>query len=429
MPNSHRSIEEELCQRAGLRHSIANWLLLILAFGIEAGIARADFTKTITVVPGSQVNAVTTWYYSNCSTSLGVGTYVVNVAPKYGELAFGTLSGPVPGCPPGSPSLPAAAAYYTWTDTTGASADYFQLYFELNGSVAEIIDVTVELAAPECTITSQTVATVPGIDNSRTTIGIGEVVSLSAAVPVSWGISGGGSFSDDCSGSSQTCTFTAPAANSTTSITATVAGSSCSTTFTTLQPTGLIFQRMQSPPLANPGYKFADVPPLFYDIGMVSVVFMTPGNVSFANIKTSEHDTPNPKLIPPTNLLFSVGGTNAWLIGCDIDIDPNVLTDVLTKKSYWVYDAAGQETQFSLVETQTSHVSLLGGFYYYKGQIAALGPNGMFAPTPGAPAATLRVPRTAVFENIPFPTAAQCPGYVEQQFSLVPGATPGIIAR
>jgi hypothetical protein len=140
--------------------------------------ARADFTKTINVVPNVQVNAVTTWYYANCDTSLGLGSYTINVAPNNGALAFGTISAPVPGCPPGSPSLPAAVAYYTWTaGTSGPTSDYFQLYFMLNGEVAEVIDITVQLDTLKITTTSLPDATthVPYSATLATTGGQGTI--------------------------------------------------------------------------------------------------------------------------------------------------------------------------------------------------------------------------------------------------------------
>jgi hypothetical protein len=115
--------------------------------GLLAGVARADFTKTIQVQPGVQVQAVATWDYANCNTILGVGSYTVHVAPSHGTLSFAQANGVIPGCPAGSPSLPAALAYYTWTSgNAGATSDYFQLYYILNGQVAEVVDVTVTLA-------------------------------------------------------------------------------------------------------------------------------------------------------------------------------------------------------------------------------------------------------------------------------------------
>jgi hypothetical protein len=119
--------------------------LLLTVFGLIPSIARAQFSKTITVVPGVQVNAVTTWFVINCTTVGGVGSYSVDITPKHGTLAFGGLSGPIPGCPNGSPSLPAEVAYYTWTDTTsGASVDSFQLTYSF-GSASEVDNISVVL--------------------------------------------------------------------------------------------------------------------------------------------------------------------------------------------------------------------------------------------------------------------------------------------
>jgi len=120
------------------------WLAYALMPAVLPGIARAQFFKAIDVVPGVQTYAVATWYVFNCSTSGGVGTYTVNVQPMHGSLSFGQLSAPAPGCPQGSPSLPAVVAYYTWTDTTpGVATDFFELYYILDGEVAEVQDIDV----------------------------------------------------------------------------------------------------------------------------------------------------------------------------------------------------------------------------------------------------------------------------------------------
>jgi hypothetical protein len=418
-------LREILHRRVDTNARNARWCAVPLVLGLLPGVARADFSKTITVVPNVEVNAVTTWYYSNCDTSLGVGSYMVNVAPSHGVLNFGAISGPVPGCPTGSPSLPAAAAYYTWMDATGATTDYFQLYFEVNGSVAEVIDISVVLAEPECSITSQTVETVPGIANSRTTIGVGEVVDLSAAVPVTWDISSGsGTLSEECAGLSQTCSFAAPNVNDTSTVTATLPGSSCPITFTTLQPTGLIFQRLQWPSQA-PDYYFFGIGPDFA-VKMISVAFLTPGNVSFGNVFISEHDDPNPHLDPTYNLLFNINGTNAWLVGCDIDID-NTHEETDPKHSYWVFlnNSKTTETPFSLVQTQWSHDGVFANYEYSKGQIEALSSDGVFVPTPGASAATLTVPwNTFYLNDFTIPTVPGCPVEVQNQFPTVPANAP-----
>jgi hypothetical protein len=122
---------------------VAGMLLVLLP-----NAARADFSKTITVTPGVPTQAVATWYFANCTTVLGVGSYTINVAPNHGTVSFGGVSGVIPGCPSGSPSLPAVAAYYTWLDTTpGGSSDSFQLTYSVNG-LSEIIDVTVNTTGP-----------------------------------------------------------------------------------------------------------------------------------------------------------------------------------------------------------------------------------------------------------------------------------------
>jgi hypothetical protein len=418
---------------ARVRHLIANPLVFLLMSGILPCVGRADFTKTIQVTPGVQVNAVTTWYYSNCTTSLGLGSYTVNVAPQHGTLSFGDISGPVPGCPPGSPSLPAAAAYYTWTDTTGATTDYFQLYFELNGSVAEIIDISVVLAEPECTITSVTVATVPGIANSRTTIGIGEVVNLTTAVPVTWAItSGNGMLPQQCSSPIDACTFTAPYSNDTTTITATLAdgSTSCSKPFTILQPTGLLFQRVQSPPPTQGNtvpvdYWFHNFfLGISYNIGMTSAVFITPGNVSFANVHFLELDG-STQANPPSDLLFTIPlnattSTNGWLLRCDKDKDYSAESPD-PKSSQWIFiDPTGtQKTPFSIVQTEWLH-PLFGGYQYSKGQIAALSANGTFVATPDTQAAILTLPNgTPEFYKWIVPNNALCQEEVEAQFTQV----------
>jgi len=162
-------------------------VLSSLALGPLSSVAHAQFTKTIEVVPNVQVNAVTTWYYLNCDTSLGLGSYTVNVAPSHGTLAFGDISAVVPGCPAGSPPLPAAVAYYTWTDTTsGATSDYFQLYFMLNGQIAEVIDITVLLETNP--VSANILLDGKIISNSLTTVAVGKQIPLSASVNLSSGV-------------------------------------------------------------------------------------------------------------------------------------------------------------------------------------------------------------------------------------------------
>jgi Putative Ig domain len=122
---------------------------LVLMLGLLSQTAFAQFAKTIQVTPGVPVIATTTWYFLSCSNSGGLGSYTINVAPVHGTVTFADVSGPVPGCPAGSPSLPAVQSYYTWTDTTdNATSDSFELYYYLNGQVALVLDVTATLGCP-----------------------------------------------------------------------------------------------------------------------------------------------------------------------------------------------------------------------------------------------------------------------------------------
>ena len=108
--------------------------------------AHSATAKTIQGIANEPVIAETTWYYSSCTASAGLGSYSLNVAPSYGSVSIDDVSGPLPGCPAGSPSLPAVQASYTWTDTTTtAASDFFELYYMLNGEVAGVYDVTVTL--------------------------------------------------------------------------------------------------------------------------------------------------------------------------------------------------------------------------------------------------------------------------------------------
>ncbi|MGA8026598.1 MAG: chitobiase/beta-hexosaminidase C-terminal domain-containing protein [Bryobacteraceae bacterium] len=108
---------------------------------MSSGVARA---KVISAVPGVQVFAYGVWYYDNCTTSAGLGSFTINIQPKYGVATVGQTSGPIPGCPPGSPSLPLAASWYTMnTSSPPAVSDYFQLEFFLNGADYGPVDVYV----------------------------------------------------------------------------------------------------------------------------------------------------------------------------------------------------------------------------------------------------------------------------------------------
>lgn len=167
-----------------LPHSSAavklRWLLFALIPALVTNSAWADFTKTISVSPGVKTQAVATWDYSSCTAIVGVGSYTVIVAPAHGSLSFGQVSGPITNCPAGSPSLTAAAAFYTWTSgASGATTDYFRLFYA-GPSATEYIDVTVNLLGPPADVYkvnyfSNNLATAPDatlrIDNPGLTYG------------------------------------------------------------------------------------------------------------------------------------------------------------------------------------------------------------------------------------------------------------------
>ena len=116
-------------------------ILALLLVGLSPFAAQA---KTILVIPGVQVRALTSWYFLNCNTVLGVGTYQLTVAPQHGTVSLGSGADVVTGCPAGSPALADTIANYTFTDTApGVSADYFQLNYILDGQVYSTIDIYV----------------------------------------------------------------------------------------------------------------------------------------------------------------------------------------------------------------------------------------------------------------------------------------------
>ncbi|MBV9505008.1 MAG: hypothetical protein JO323_08395 [Acidobacteriia bacterium] len=291
-------------------------------------------------------------------------------------------------------------------------------------------------ASSPCSIASQTLVSVPGQPDTRKTVGVGEWVKLTTDVSVTWAIaSGGGTITHlvsdkhgpKCStaivGSPpvdgmEAC-FTAPNWNGNSVVSASLAnGAICSTPFTTKQPTGLIFQRLE-----KPGYNVSLAPDNNFSVHMVSAVFLTPGDVSFANVGISELDTPTPSLTLAhgTPLLFTVAKTQAWFLGCDDDLDGHNGKAPLSKKSYWTYvNIDNDETRFSLVETKKTRFSWSDDYHYSKGQIEALSPNGAFVPDLG-PAATLSASAALaaaklLYNFVDFPSGAMCESEVKDQF-------------
>jgi len=88
-------------------------------------------------------------------------------------------------------------------------------------------------------LTSQTVSTTPA-DRTRTTIGIGEqvTVSVTPVISVNWSVTGGGAVNP---GSGTSTTFTASKSSSTSTIHAVVGGTDCTLVFSVIAPTGMVY--------------------------------------------------------------------------------------------------------------------------------------------------------------------------------------------
>jgi RHS repeat-associated protein len=118
----------------------AGWGLAVVLL-LLSGVARA---KVIGVIPGEPTQALATWYVASCTKSLPGGSYIFSVEPTNGAVMPGGGSGPAPGCPTGSPSLPYVSAIYTMNNGSPAPLfDYFQIQYILNGNVAETTDIFV----------------------------------------------------------------------------------------------------------------------------------------------------------------------------------------------------------------------------------------------------------------------------------------------
>jgi hypothetical protein len=293
----------------------------------------------------------------------------------------------------------------------------------------------VSLALPPCSITSRTLATVPGIEDSRTRIGVGESVELELATPepATWTITSTsgevaltqyltatkdfppneGFPSQECSSDglsqevfgAQAC-FTAPSTSSTVVIKATSLDcSSASQTFTVLPPNWLLFQRLHPRGYGPDFFLFAFG--LQYRIQMESAVFVIPGDVSFANVLFKEKDVPSPRSGERFNALLNVGGTNAWLVSCDKDIDYHDtkneygqdIDPIDPKEAYWVYENNNREIPFSFVQTEWSRefVGAFADYEYTKRQVDAISENGTFVATPSAASAVLNLPAIPPF--------------------------------
>ena len=135
-------------------------------------------------------------------------------------------------------------------------------------------------SCPTCTITSDTVVTVPA-NRSRTTIGVGEDVSLTVSPgPATWSVGGEGVLSSD---SGTSVTFRAGRNAGTVVITAVGAGCSCSITFTVIAPSAVFMGRQP-----NTAVKHTNGRP---DCGFLGQFFLRPDTVSFINVEVREKNS------------------------------------------------------------------------------------------------------------------------------------------
>jgi len=309
-----------------------------------------------------------------------------------------------------------------------------------------------------CTIAATTLAHVPGTDDSKRAltgrIGVGENVKLTLTNgdAATWTItSGGGPLTPDvtaatgflpgegfpteqCSGSqssevsgTQAC-FIAPDKSDSTIVKATLAnGESCSTKFKTAQPEGIVFQRLQTPK-DSPDYAFSKTAlvPLF-KVTMESVAFVTPGDVSFANVIFEERDTEPPHFDRRFNALFNIAGTNAWLLGCDYDLDtgdPFASNSSDSPFDFAVFANGALETQLEFSHVQTVWSITSGTVTFSKRQIEALSAAGTFVgkPVPDPQASILKEPAVNFndFKPLPDDKGKTCLADVTAQFHLVP---------
>ena len=129
------------------------------------------------------------------------------------------------------------------------------------------------------TIKTETVAVVPS-DRSRKKLGVGEMVSLtlepSLLNPVTWSLSGDGALSAT---SGNPVTFTACDHATTSSITATYSGGSCSVGFTVVEPTGETAVKSGSDDTFPSGVQGA---------GMRLEITIYPTDVSFDQVESQE---------------------------------------------------------------------------------------------------------------------------------------------
>jgi hypothetical protein len=131
-----------------------------------------------------------------------------------------------------------------------------------------------------CTITSQTVVTVPA-DRTRTTVGVGEEVNLTCSDGgVNWTVSGAGEL-NGTSGAS--VVFRAGRTAGSATVTATGASCTCSITFTVIAPSAVFMGRYPGTPLKHTHGR--------PDCGFLGQLFLRPDTVSFKNLEVRERNS------------------------------------------------------------------------------------------------------------------------------------------
>jgi len=132
----------------------------------------------------------------------------------------------------------------------------------------------------QCTITSQTTATVPA-NRARTKIGVGEEVTLTVSPgPATWTVNRGGAVTPK---SGTTVTFRAGGRAAKATVTAAGSGGSCTIAFTIVEPSSLTMARA-----AGTGIRHTQNQP---DSGFLGQPYVHPDDVSFHNIEVREKNS------------------------------------------------------------------------------------------------------------------------------------------
>ena len=138
---------------------------------------------------------------------------------------------------------------------------------------------------PACTLASQTVATLPA-DRARTTIGVGEEVTLTiTGNAATWAITSGGGTLSPNTGARTSVTFTANDNAGSVTITATGSGCSCVNpiTLTVVRPSNWIMRRK-----AGTNLRHAHGRP---SCGWRGIQYLQPTTVNFYRVQTRELDS------------------------------------------------------------------------------------------------------------------------------------------